>query len=194
MIFEYEITSNRVDCYSVIGIAREAAATFNKKFVPPAVEVKGNSEDAHDYVKVKVEDTDLCPRYCARVVKNVKIGPSPKWMQRCLAANGIRPINNLVDITNYVMEEFGQPMHAYDMDTVAGHEIIVRRAQKDEKFVTLDGQERTLDDSMLMICDGEKPIGLAGIMGGENSMITDHVSTVLFEAANFNGVNIRLSQ
>ena len=127
------------------------------------------------------------------MVKNVKIGPSPKWMQRCLAANGIRPINNLVDITNYVMEEFGQPMHAYDMDTVAGHEIIVRRAQKDEKFVTLDGQERTLDDSVLMICDGEKPIGLAGIMGGENSMITDHVSTVLFEAANFNGVNIRLS-
>ena len=193
VIFEYEITSNRVDCYSVIGIAREAAATFNKKFVPPVVEVKGNSEDAHDYVKVTVEDTDLCPRYCARVVKNVKIGPSPKWMQRCLAANGIRPINNLVDITNYVMEEFGQPMHAYDMDTVAGHEIIVRRAQKDEKFVTLDGQERTLDDSVLMICDGEKPIGLAGIMGGENSMITDHVSTVLFEAANFNGVNIRLS-
>lgn len=193
VIFEYEITSNRVDCYSVIGIAREAAATFNKKFVPPVVEVKGNSEDAHDYVKVTVEDTDLCPRYCARVVKNVKIGPSPKWMQRCLAANGIRPINNLVDITNYVMEEFGQPMHAYDMDTVAGHEIIVRRAQKDEKFVTLDGQERTLDGSVLMICDGEKPIGLAGIMGGENSMITDHVSTVLFEAANFNGVNIRLS-
>ena len=193
VIFEYEITSNRVDCYSVIGIAREAAATFNKKFVPPVVEVKGNSEDAHDYVKVTVEDTELCPRYCARVVKNVKIGPSPKWMQRCLAANGIRPINNLVDITNYVMEEFGQPMHAYDMDTVAGKEIVVRRAKDGEKFVTLDGQERTLDDSVLMICDGEKPIGLAGIMGGENSMITDHVSTVLFEAANFNGVNIRLS-
>ena len=193
VIFEYEITSNRVDCYSVIGIAREAAATFNKKFVPPVVEVKGNSEDAHDYVKVTVEDTELCPRYCARVVKNVKIGPSPKWMQRCLAANGIRPINNLVDITNYVMEEFGQPMHAYDMDTVAGQEIVVRRAKDGEKFVTLDGQERTLDDSVLMICDGEKPIGLAGIMGGENSMITDHVSTVLFEAANFNGVNIRLS-
>ena len=130
-------------------------------------------------MKVTVEDTDLCPRYCARVVKNVKIGPSPKWMQRCLAANGIRPINNLVDITNYVMEEFGQPMHAYDMDTVAGHEIVVRRAQKNEKFVTLDGQERTLDDSVLMICDGEKPIGLAGIMEEKNSMITDHVSTVL---------------
>ena len=193
VVFEYEITSNRVDCYSVIGIAREAAATFNKKFIPPAVEVKGNQEDAHDYIKVTVEDKDLCPRYCARVVKNVKIGPSPKWMQRCLAANGIRPINNLVDITNYVMEEYGQPMHAYDMDTIEGQEIIVRRASKDEKFVTLDGQERVLDDSVLMICDGRKPVGIAGIMGGENSMITDSVSTVLFEAACFDGVNIRLS-
>lgn len=193
VVFEYEITSNRVDCYSVIGIAREAAATFNKKFIPPTVEVKGNQEDAHDYVKVTVEDTDLCPRYCARVVKNVKIGPSPKWMQRCLAANGIRPINNLVDITNYVMEEYGQPMHAYDMDTIEGQEIIVRRASKGEKFVTLDGQERDLDDSVLMICDGKKPVGLAGIMGGENSMITDTVNTVLFEAACFDGVNIRLS-
>lgn len=193
VIFEYEITSNRVDCYSVIGTAREAAATFGKKFVPPVVEVKGNSEDAHDYIKVTVEDKDLCPRYCARVVKNVKIGPSPKWMQRCLAANGIRPINNLVDITNYVMEEYGQPMHAYDMDTIEGQEIVVRRAAKGEKFVTLDGQERTLDDSVLMICDGKKPVGIAGIMGGENSMITDSVSTVLFEAACFDGVNIRLS-
>ena len=193
VVFEYEITSNRVDCYSVIGIAREAAATFNKKFIPPAVEVKGNQEDAHDYIKVTVEDKDLCPRYCARVVKNVKIGPSPKWIQRCLAANGIRPINNLVDITNYVMEEYGQPMHAYDMDTIEGQEIIVRRASKDEKFVTLDGQERVLDDSVLMICDGRKPVGIAGIMGGENSMITDSVSTVLFEAACFDGVNIRLS-
>ena len=193
VVFEYEITSNRVDCYSVIGIAREAAATFNKKFIPPAVEVKGNQEDAHDYIKVTVEDKDLCPRYCARVVKNVRIGPSPKWMQRCLAANGIRPINNLVDITNYVMEEYGQPMHAYDMDTIEGQEIIVRRASKDEKFVTLDGQERVLDDSVLMICDGRKPVGIAGIMGGENSMITDSVSTVLFEAACFDGVNIRLS-
>lgn len=193
VVFEYEITSNRVDCYSVIGIAREAAATFNKKFMPPTVEVKANQEDAHDYVKVTVEDPELCPRYCARVVKNVKIGPSPKWMQRCLAANGIRPINNLVDITNYVMEEYGQPMHAYDMDTIEGQEIIVRRAAKDEKFVTLDGQERILDDSVLMICDGKKPVGLAGIMGGENSMITDNVKTVLFEAACFDGVNIRLS-
>lgn len=193
VIFEYEVTSNRVDCYSVLGIAREAAATFGKKFISPVVEVKGNNEDAHDYVKVTVEDKELCPRYCARVVKNVKIGPSPKWMQRCLAANGIRPINNLVDITNYVMEEYGQPMHAYDMDTIEGQEIVVRRASKGETFITLDGQERILDDSVLMICDGKKPVGLAGIMGGENSMITDTVSTVLFEAACFDGVNIRLS-
>lgn len=193
VVFEYEITSNRVDCYGVIGIAREAAATFNKKFYLPEVKVTGNEEHASDYIKVTVKDTDLCPRYIARVVKNVKIGPSPKWMQRCLAANGIRPINNLVDITNYVMEEYGQPMHAYDLDTIEGREIVVRRAAKDEKFVTLDGQERTMDDSVLMICDGQKAVGIAGIMGGENSMITDSVQTVLFEAACFNGTNIRLS-
>ena len=193
VIFEYEITSNRVDCYSVLGIAREAAATFGKKFVPPVVKETGNEEKAEDYIKVTVEDTDLCPRYCARVVKNVKIGPSPKWMQRCLAANGIRPINNLVDITNYVMEEYGQPMHAYDLDTIADHQIVVRRASHDEKFVTLDGQERTMDENVLMICDGEKAVGIAGIMGGENSMITDKVQTVLFEAACFDGPNIRLS-
>ena len=127
VVFEYEITSNRVDCYGVIGIAREAAATFGRKFCPPVVKTTGNGEDASDYIKVTVKDPDLCPRYTARVVKNVKIGPSPKWMQRCLAANGIRPINNLVDITNYVMEEYGQPMHAYDLDTIEGREIIVRR-------------------------------------------------------------------
>lgn len=193
VVFEYEITSNRVDCYSVIGIAREAAATFRKEFKPPVVTPTGNEENAADYVKVTVEDPDLCPRYCARVVKNIKIAPSPKWMQRRLAANGIRPINNIVDITNYVMEEYGQPMHAYDYDTIAGHEIIVRRAKKDEKFVTLDGQERTMDESVLMICDGEKAVGIAGIMGGENSMITDHVTTMMFEAACFDGTNIRLS-
>ena len=193
VIFEYEITSNRVDCYSVLGIAREAAATFGKKFLPPQVKVTGNQEDVHDYVKVTVEDQKLCTRYCARVVKNVKIGPSPKWMQRCLAANGIRPINNLVDITNYVMEEYGQPMHAYDLDTIANHEIIVRRAENGEKFVTLDGQERIMDEDVLMICDGEKAVGIGGIMGGENSMITDHVQNVLFEAACFDGPNIRRS-
>ena len=192
-VFEYEITSNRVDCFGIIGLAREAAATFRKEFHPPVVTAPGNNEDVNDYVKVSVEDTKLCPRYTARVVKNIKIAPSPEWMQRRLAAQGIRPINNIVDITNYVMEEYGQPMHAYDLDTIAGHQIVVKRAEKGQKFVTLDGQERTLDDSVLMICDGEKAIGIAGIMGGENSMITDDVKTMLFEAACFDGTNIRLS-
>ena len=193
VVFEYEITSNRVDCYSVVGIAREAAATFRKPFCPPVVTATGNNEDVHDYVKVTVQDPELCPRYTARVVKNIKIAPSPVWLQRRLASCGIRPINNIVDITNYVMEEYGQPMHAYDYDTIAGHEIVVRRAGKDEKFVTLDGQERTMDENVLMICDGEKAIGIAGIMGGENSMITDDVKTMMFEAACFDGTNIRLS-
>ena len=192
-VFEYEITSNRVDCYSVIGIAREAAATFRKPFILPEVTVKGNDEKVEDYISVEVQDKELCPRYCARVCKNIKIGPSPMWMQRRLAASGIRPINNLVDITNYVMEEYGQPMHAYDLDTIAGHMIIVRRAKDGDVFRTLDGQERKLDADVLMICDAEKEVGLAGIMGGENSMITDNVTTVLFEAATFNGANIRKS-
>lgn len=193
VVFEYEITSNRVDCFGVLGIAREAAATFDKDFVPPVVTETGNDEDVNDFIKVTVEDEALCPRYCARVVKNIKLAPSPKWMQRRLASQGIRPINNIVDITNYVMEEYGQPMHAYDLATIAGKEIIVRRAAKEEKFVTLDGQERTMDDSVLMICDGEKAVGIAGIMGGENSMITDDVNLMLFEAACFDGTNIRLS-
>ncbi len=192
-VFEYEITSNRVDCYSVIGIAREAAATFNKKFIPPQVAVTDNSEDIRDYLKVSVEDSRLCPRYCARMVKNIKLGPSPEWMQRRLAASGIRPINNLVDITNYVMEEYGQPMHAYDYDLIGGHEIIVRTAKDGDTFQTLDGQERKLDHTVLMINDGEKEVGIAGIMGGENSKITDDVKTMVFEAACFDGVNIRLS-
>ncbi len=192
-VFEYEITSNRVDCYSVLGIAREAAATFRKEFIPPVIKETGNNEDVHDYISVSVKDTDLCPRYTARVVKNIKLAPSPKWMQRRLAASGIRPINNIVDITNYVMEEYGQPMHAYDLDTIAGKQIIVRRAKDGEEFVTLDGQTRKLDSSILMICDSKKPVGIAGIMGGENSKITDTVHTMLFEAACFDGTNIRLS-
>lgn len=192
-VFEYEITSNRVDCYSVLGIAREAAATFRKPFVAPEVKAVGTTGDVNDYIKVEVKDAELCPRYCAKVVKNVKIAPSPEWMQRRLSACGIRPINNLVDITNYVMEEFGQPMHAYDLSTIKGNKIVVRRAEDGEKFTTLDGQERTLDRDMLMICDEEKAIGLAGIMGGENSMITDDVQDMLFEAACFDGTNIRLS-
>lgn len=192
-VVEYEITSNRVDCFSILGIAREAAATFGKEFVPPVVTETGNNEDVNDYIKVSVKDDKLCSRYTARVVKNIRIAPSPEWMQCRLRAQGIRPINNIVDITNYVMEEYGQPMHAYDLDTIEDREIVVRRAAKGEQFVTLDGQERTLDDSVLMICDGKKAIGIAGIMGGENSMITDNVKTMLFEAACFDGTNIRLS-
>lgn len=192
-IVEYEITSNRVDCFSMIGMAREVAATFNKPFHAPEIIKTGNDKDVNDFIKVTVEDTDLCTRYCARVVENIKIGPSPKWMQDRLRAMGIRSINNLVDITNYVMEEFGQPMHAFDLSTIAGNEIIVKRAKDGDKFVTLDGQERQLDSDVLMINDGEKPVAIAGIMGGENSMITDQVKTVLFEAACFDGTNIRLS-
>ena len=192
-VFEYEITNNRIDCFSILGIAREAAVTFRKPFVPPVVEVHENAENVNDYIKVDVKDPDLCPRYCARVCTNIKIAPSPKWMQRRLAASGIRPINNLVDITNYVMEEYGQPMHAYDLDTIAGRQIIVRRAKDGDEFQTLDGQVRKLDSEVLMICDAEKEVGIAGIMGGENSKITDDVKTVLFEAACFNGTNIRKS-
>lgn len=192
-VFEYEITNNRIDCFSILGIAREAAVTFYKPFVPPVVEVHENGENVNDYIKVEVKDPDLCPRYCARVCTNIKIAPSPKWMQRRLAASGIRPINNLVDITNYVMEEYGQPMHAYDLSTIAGGQIIVRRAKDGDEFQTLDGQMRKLDSEVLMICDAEKEVGIAGIMGGENSKITDDVKTVLFEAACFNGTNIRKS-
>ena len=193
VVFEYEITSNRVDCYSVIGLAREAAATFRKEFHPPVVTGTGNQEDIHDYLSVEVEDTGLCPRYCARMVKNIKLEPSPEWMQRRLAASGIRPINNLVDITNYVMEEYGQPMHAYDYDQIGGHKIVVKCAKDGDEFQTLDGQNRKLDSTVLMINDGEKEVGIAGIMGGENSKITDDVKTMVFEAACFDGTNIRLS-
>ncbi|MBE7721308.1 MAG: phenylalanine--tRNA ligase subunit beta [Lacrimispora celerecrescens] len=192
-VFEYEITSNRVDCYSVIGIAREAAATFQKPFVPPVVNATGNSENINDYLKISVEDSHLCPRYCARMVKNIKLAPSPVWLQRRLAACGIRPINNIVDITNYVMEEYGQPMHAFDYDLLANHEIIVKCAKEGDTFQTLDGQERKLDGTVLMINDGEKAVGIAGIMGGENSKITDEVKTMVFESACFDGTNIRLS-
>ena len=195
--FEYEVTSNRVDCFGVIGIAREVAATFDKSFVPPEVSSSESGsvagEKASDLIDVEIQAPELCSRYIARVVKNIRLKPSPEWMQRRLASAGIRPINNIVDITNYVMEEFGQPMHAFDYDTLSGHKIIVRRASDGEKFVTLDGQERELDHDTLMICDAEKSVAIGGIMGGENSMITDDVKTMLFEAACFNGTNIRRS-
>lgn len=193
VVVEYEITSNRVDCFGVLGLAREAAATFNKEFKPPVVPVTGNDEDVKNYIDVEILNEDLCKRYTARVVKDIKVEPSPKWMQRRLMAQGIRPINNIVDITNYVMEEYGQPMHAYDLETIEDYKIVVRNAAEGEKFTTLDGVEREMDESVLMICDGKKPVGIAGIMGGENSMITDDVKTMLFEAACFDGTNIRLS-
>lgn len=193
VVFEYEITSNRVDCYSVVGLAREAAATFRKEFHAPVITATGNDESIDDYLQVEVQDTKLCPRYCARMVKNIKLAPSPEWMQKRLAASGIRPINNIVDITNYVMEEYGQPMHAFDYDQIAGHKIVVKCAKDGDEFQTLDGQVRKLDSTVLMINDGEKEVGIAGIMGGENSKITDDVKTMVFEAACFNGTNIRLS-
>ena len=192
---EYEITSNRVDCFSIIGMAREAAATFDLDFCPPVIEVKEDSnEETKDYISVDIQDTKLCKRYIARVVKNIKIGPSPKWMQDRLRSQGIRAINNIVDITNYVMEELGQPMHAFDLSTIAGNKIVVKCAEDGDKFTTLDGVERELDSNVLMICDGEKEIGIAGIMGGENSMVTDTMDTLLFEAACFDGNNIRKSE
>ncbi len=192
-VFEYEITSNRVDCYAILGIAREVAATYNVPFKPPVVKETGKDGDVNEMIKVSIMDKDLCTRYTARVLKDVKIAPSPKWMQRRLSAAGIRPINNIVDITNFVMLEYGQPMHAYDLSTINGNEIIVRRAKDGETYVTLDDQERTLDSDILMICDANGPVGIAGIMGGANSMITDNVKDVLFEAATFDGTNIRKS-
>lgn len=192
-LVEYEVTSNRVDCFGIEGIAREAAATFRKEFKPPVIKETGNNEKAEDYISVEIKDKELCKRYVARVVKNVKIAPSPLWMQRKLSAAGIRPINNIVDITNYVMTELSQPMHAYDIDTIEERKIVVERAANGEKFTTLDGVERELDDTVLLIKDGKKAVGIAGIMGGENSKINEGLNTVLLEAACFDGTNIRLS-
>ena len=192
-LVEYEVTSNRVDCFGIEGIAREAAATFRKEFKPPVIKETGNNEKAEDYISVEIKDKELCKRYVARVVKNVKIAPSPLWMQRKLSAVGIRPINNIVDITNYVMTELSQPMHAYDIDTIDERKIVVERASNGEKITTLDGVERELDDTVLLIKDGKKAVGIAGIMGGENSKINEGLNTVLLEAACFDGTNIRLS-
>ena len=190
-VVEFEITSNRADCFSVIGLARETAATYNLPLTlkqPVVVEKDGNIAD---YIKVEVKEPELCPRYSARVVKNVKIEPSPSWMRERLRASGVRPINNIVDITNYVMLEYGQPMHAFDYECISGSKITVRRAGSNEKMNTLDGVTRTLADSILVIADDSKPIGLAGIMGGENSEIKSTTATVVFESANFNGACVR---
>ena len=190
-VVEFEITPNRSDCLSMIGLAREAAVTFQKPLKLHKPEVKGGAGSIAGLVDVEVENPDLCLRYTARMVKNVKIGPSPKWMRERISAMGMRPINNLVDITNYVMMEYGQPMHAFDFSYVKGGKIVVRTAREGETLTTLDGGERALKTSMLCICDEEKPIGLAGVMGGANSEIIGNTDMVLFESANFNGTSIR---
>lgn len=190
-IVEFEITSNRPDCLSVIGLAREAAATYGKTLtVKEPVVAKGGS-DINDMLAVEVKNPILCPRYVARAVTNVKIGPSPLWMRERLRASGVRPINNIVDITNYVMLEYGQPMHAFDVNCVAGKRLVIRNAEPGETLMTLDGAERALSPEMLVIADAEKPSAVAGVMGGENSGIHDDTVTVVFESANFLGSSVR---
>ena len=191
-IVEFEITNNRPDCYSLIGLARETAAAFNVPMKHHEPVVKGGAEgDLCELLDVDVQADDLCPRYTARMVRNVKIAPSPKWMRQRLRSAGIRPINNIVDITNYVMVEYGQPMHAFDYRYVKGGKIVVRRAGEDKTLTTLDGNVRTLQPDMLVIADETKPVGLAGVMGGENSEIVDDTVDVVFESANFLGSSIR---
>lgn len=192
-VVEFEITSNRPDCLSIVGLARESAVTFRKEFKKPDIKVKELGDEARNYATVEIKDADLCPRYAARVVKDVKIGPSPKWMRNRLKAAGVRPINNIVDITNYVMLELGQPMHAFDLENLQGNRIIVRRAQEGEVLKTLDGQERKLDSSMLVIADAERPVAVAGVMGGANSEVSESTKTILFESANFEGTAVRLT-
>lgn len=191
-VVDFEITNNRPDCYSIIGLAREAAAAFGKPMRHHEPVVKGSDAGSmYDKLDVEVEAENLCNRYTARMVANVKIGPSPKWMRQRLRANGVRPINNIVDITNYVMLEYGQPMHAFDYRYVGSGKIVVRESREGETLTTLDGNVRNLKPGMLVIADEEKPIGLAGIMGGENSEILPDTTTVVFESANFDGTSIR---
>ena len=193
-VVEFELYSSRPDCQSLFGIAREVAATYGKTFTPPSIVVKEEGTGhASDFIEVEIQNPDLCPRYTARVVKNVRIAPSPQWLRRRLTAAGVRPINNIVDITNYVMLEYGQPLHAFDIDDIAEHKIIVRNAAPGEKITTLDGTQRILDETMLVIADPAKAVAIAGIMGSENSKVTGEASAVLFESANFDGTNIRLS-
>ena len=191
-VVDFEITNNRPDCYSILGLAREAAAAFNKPMRHHDPVVRGGAAgELSELLEVEVPAEDLCRRYTARMVRNVKIAPSPKWLRQRLRANGVRPINNIVDITNYVMLEYGQPMHAFDYRYVGSGKIIVRRSEPGEVLTTLDGNVRTLTPGMLVIADETKPIGLAGIMGGENSEIMDDTVDVVFESANFNGTSIR---
>ena len=190
-VVEFEITPNRPDCLSVIGLAREASATLNLPLNLHKPEVKGCEDDIHNHVSIRIDDPELCPRYTARMVRNVKIAPSPTWMRERLRNSGVRPINNIVDITNYVMLEYGQPMHAFDFSCIGGKQIVVRRARKGETLETLDGNARELTENMLAICDEEKPVALAGVMGGANSEIEGDTAMVVFESANFNGPSVR---
>ena len=190
-VVEFEITPNRPDCLSVIGLAREAAATFRKPLRLHTPEVRGGSGDIRELVSIEITDPELCPRYTARMVKNVRIAPSPEWMRQRLRNSGVRPINNIVDITNYVMLEYGQPMHAFDFSCVKGGKIVVRTAREGETIQTLDGNPRALTPNMLCICDTEKPVCVAGVMGGANSEIVGNTAMVLFESANFNGASVR---
>lgn len=190
---EFEITPNRPDCLSVLGLAREAAVTFGKELKMHTPQVKGCGGDIHDYLSVEVRNPQLCPRYTAKVVKNVKIGPSPRWMRERLRASGVRPIDNIVDITNYVMLEYGQPMHAFDIEYVKDHKIIVRNAVSGETIQTLDGVDRTLSADMLVIADSEKASAVAGVMGGEHSGINENTHTVVFESACFKGSSVRIT-
>jgi phenylalanyl-tRNA synthetase beta chain len=190
-VVEFEITNNRPDCLSVIGLARESSATFDTELRHHKPAVKGGAGNIADCLKVEIADPALCPRYTAKMVKNIKIAPSPAWMRRRLRASGVRPINNIVDITNYVMLEYGQPMHAFDYSCVKGGKIVVRRAKAGEVLKTLDDKERPITSDMLVIADERDPIALAGVMGGGNSEITDKTNTIVFESANFNGTSIR---
>ncbi len=192
-VIEFEITSNRPDCQSVLGLAKETAVTFDRPITLHKPVAEGNSENVADTVKVDVLDKQYCPRYCARMVKNVKIGPSPDWMVKRLKASGIRSINNIVDITNYLLLEYGQPMHAFDLRDVCGNHIIVRRAEDGEKITTLDEAERTLDSSMLVIADENRAVAVAGVMGALNSEVKNDTTTVLFESANFDGASVRVT-
>lgn len=192
---EFEITSNRPDCLSVIGLARETAASFatDLKLHTPVVKETDNGKTINDYISVEIKDPDLCPRYTARVVENIKIEPSPKWLRERLRASGVRPINNIVDITNYVCLEYGQPMHAFDYNYLEGGKIVVRRANEGEEITTLDGVKRTLTNKMLVISDAKKAVAVAGVMGGENSEIIPGTKTIVFESANFNGPSVRMT-
>ncbi len=192
-VVEFEITSNRPDCFSIIGLARETAATFNKEFNVPTPKFSENSENINDTLSVEVLDKDKCLRYCARMVKNVKIAPSPSWMQKRLRACGVRPINNIVDITNYVLLEYGQPMHAFDLRDISDNKITVRRAEDGEIIKTLDEQDRVLSANDLVIADGKRAVAIAGVMGGFNSEVKDDTTTVVFESATFDAASVRLT-